>query len=72
MASPIREMIPIDIQTAWFVNPDGKKQLGRYLDRLGLNQGYLVIFDPGKKSWKEKLYYKQISYEQKKIIMVGL
>lgn len=161
MASPIQEMIPIDIQTAWFVNPDGtlnmekilkefqefyrrnsgawldryeykesaqhlllmaflqrvvnsggeiiremavgngridmlvrfkkqefafelkvkrdtytipdgKKQLGRYLDRLGLNQGYLVIFDPGKKSWKEKLYYKQISHDRKKIIMVGL
>ncbi|MCX6582760.1 MAG: AAA-like domain-containing protein [Candidatus Aminicenantes bacterium] len=161
MASPIQEMIPIDIQTAWFVNPDGtlnmekilkefqefyrrnsgawldryeykesahhlllmaflqrvvnsggeiiremsvgngridmlvrfkkqefamelkikrdaytipdgKKQLGRYLDRLGLNQGYLVIFDPGKKSWKEKLYFKEVSHDRKKIIMVGL
>jgi len=51
---------------------DGKKQLGRYLDRLGLAEGYLVIFDPGKKSWKAKLYYKKIPLGDKKIIMVGL
>jgi type II secretory pathway predicted ATPase ExeA len=51
---------------------DGKKQLGRYLDRLGLNEGFLVIFDPGKKSWKAKLYYKTISLDNKKITMVGL
>jgi hypothetical protein len=52
--------------------PDGKKQLGRYLDRLGLSEGFLVVFDPGKKSWKEKLYYKEASLGDKKIIMVGL
>lgn len=52
--------------------PDGKKQLGRYLDRLGLSEGFLVVFDPGKKSWKEKLYYKEVSLGDKKIIMVGL
>jgi hypothetical protein len=51
---------------------DGKKQLGRYLDRLGLNEGFLVIFDPGKKSWKAKLYFKTISLDSKKITMVGL
>jgi hypothetical protein len=51
---------------------DGKKQPGRYLDRLGLNEGFLVIFDPGKKSWKAKLYYKTISLDRKKITMVGL
>lgn len=52
--------------------PDGKKQLDRYLDRLGLNSGFLVIFNPGKKSWKEKLYFKTISLGSKKITMVGL
>ncbi|MCX6579739.1 MAG: AAA-like domain-containing protein [Candidatus Aminicenantes bacterium] len=51
---------------------DGKEQLGRYLDRLGLNEGYLVIFDPAEKSWTEKLYYNSIPVGDKTIIMVGL
>lgn len=50
---------------------DGKEQLHRYLDRLGLNEGYLVIFDPGKDDWEKKLYMKEITYNQKKITMVG-
>jgi hypothetical protein len=51
---------------------DGKKQLGRYLDRLGLKQGYLVIFDPGPGEWEEKLYYHEMALGDKTIIMVGL
>ncbi|MCX6579656.1 MAG: AAA-like domain-containing protein [Candidatus Aminicenantes bacterium] len=51
---------------------DGKKQLGRYLDRLGLKQGYLVIFDPGPAEWEEKLYYQEMAVGDKTIIMVGL
>lgn len=51
---------------------EGKEQLANYLDRLGLPEGYLVIFDPGKKKWEQKIYYKDISYNNKKIIMVGL
>ena len=50
---------------------DGKEQLHRYLDRLGLSTGYLLIFDPGKTGWDEKLYIKEIDYDQKRIIMVG-
>ena len=50
---------------------DGKEQLHRYLDRLGLNHGYLVIFDPGKGDWEKKLYIQDISYEGKTITMVG-
>lgn len=48
-----------------------KKQLDRYLDRLGLNQGYLVLFDPKKVDWEKKLYMKEITYNNKKITMVG-
>ena len=51
---------------------DGKKQLGRYLDRLGLNEGFLVIFDPGPAEWEEKLYYQKMAVGDKTIIMVGL
>jgi hypothetical protein len=55
-----------------FTLPDGKEQLSAYMDKLGLSTGYLVIFDPGKKSWKEKLYYKPVKLEEKQIIMVGV
>jgi hypothetical protein len=51
---------------------EGKEQLFNYLDRLGLTEGYLVIFDPSKKKWDQKIYYKDIAYNNKKIIMVGL
>jgi len=51
---------------------DGKKQLGRYLDRLGLKVGYLVIFDPGPAEWEDKLYYQEIPVGDKTIIMVGI
>ncbi|HLP45790.1 MAG TPA: PD-(D/E)XK nuclease domain-containing protein, partial [Candidatus Kapabacteria bacterium] len=51
---------------------EGKEQLSNYLDRLGLAEGYLVIFDPGKKKWEQKIYYKDITYNDKKLIMVGL
>ncbi|HLP59994.1 MAG TPA: ATP-binding protein [Candidatus Deferrimicrobium sp.] len=51
---------------------EGKEQLSNYLDRLGLTEGYLVIFDPGKKKWEQKIYYKAEIHNNKKIIMVGM
>ncbi len=48
-----------------------KKQLDRYLDRLGLDRGYLVLFDRSKSDWEKKLYMEEITYNQKKIILVG-
>ncbi len=64
--------LELKIKRDRYTIPDGKKQLVRYLDRLGLNNGFLVIFDPGKKNWKKKLYYKPVPLGEKKIIMVGL
>ncbi len=49
-----------------------KKQLDRYLDQLGLTEGYLVLFDPGEGDWETKLYMKDIVYNKKKITMVGV
>jgi len=43
-----------------------------HLDRLGLNHGYLVIFDPRKISWTKKLYFKTIIHNNKTITQVGL
>jgi len=41
-------------------------------DHLNLNHGYLVLFDPRKKNWTEKLYFKEITHNGKKITMVGV
>ncbi|MCP4148722.1 MAG: ATP-binding protein [bacterium] len=49
-----------------------KEQLDRYLDGLSLKEGYLVLFDPGKKEWDKKLFYKEAAFNGKKITMVGL
>jgi hypothetical protein len=51
---------------------DGKEQLTRYLDGLGLKEGYLVIFDPTDIDWEEKIYWKKELYKGKTIFMVGL
>jgi hypothetical protein len=48
-----------------------KDQLARYLDRLGLNHGYLVLFDPRDKDWEEKLYLKDITHQGKKLLLWG-
>lgn len=49
-----------------------KIQLDKYLDRLRLQEGFLVIFDPSEKEWKKKLYFNDIQFNGKKITMVGL
>lgn len=49
-----------------------KQQLDRYLDRLGLKEGYLIIFDPSDIQWEKKLFWKETTYNDKTIIMVGV
>lgn len=49
-----------------------KDQLVQYLDKLNLGDGYLVLFDPRESEWDKKLYWKEIAYKNKKLIMVGL
>ena len=49
-----------------------KQQLWNYLDRLGLDEGYLVIFDPTEGNWDDKIYSREIVHLNKKIIMIGV
>ncbi len=64
----------LELKVKWnnYTIEDGKEQLDRYLDTLGLKEGYLVIFDPADISWEEKIYWKGLTYNGKKITMVGL
>ncbi len=48
------------------------EQLAGYLDKLGLGEGWLVLFDLRKDlSWKEKLFVRETSHEGKVIRVVG-
>lgn len=64
----------LELKIKWgtYAVDDGKEQLARYLDGLGLDKGYLVIFDPGETPWEEKIYWKETQYNNKTIVMVGL
>ena len=48
-------------------------QLAAYLDRLGLVEGWMPVFDPDKsKPWDEKLYNRTLSLDGKTLHLVGL
>jgi len=53
---------------------EGVTQLSRYLERLQLDTGYLILFDRRKKvSWDDKLYQKEVEGENgRKIIVFGM
>ena len=49
----------------------GVRQLSRYLDRLGEDEGWLVVFDPRDTiSWEDKLYDKQVEGPDGKTIYI--
>jgi hypothetical protein len=64
--------LELKIKRDRFTIEDGKEQLDRYLDRLGLKKGWLVIFDPADIEWEEKLYWQETVYNDKTIVMVGV
>jgi hypothetical protein len=47
------------------------EQLAGYLDRAGENEGWLVIFDPSGKLWKDKVYYDKKLYKNYTIHVFG-
>ena len=64
--------LELKIKRDRFTIEDGKEQLARYLDRLGLKKGWLVIFDPAEIDWEEKFYWQETLYNDKTITLVGV
>ena len=64
----------VEVKTAKnFKGDDSYKQLADYLDKLGLPEGWMPIFDEDKsKSWKEKLYNRDVELNGKTLHVVGL
>ncbi len=51
---------------------EGKKQLTDYMDTLGCDTGWLIIFDRRKKqSWKSRLFWKTRRINDKEVHIVG-
>jgi hypothetical protein len=52
---------------------DGIVQISEYMDKLGENESWLIIFDrKTSKSWEEKIYWKEHIESGKRINIVGL
>jgi len=57
-----RHVLELKIRRGERTERQGVEQLSRYLDRLRMNEGYLVIFDQRPdRSWDDKLYEKDVA-----------
>ena len=64
----------VEVKTAKnFKGDDSYRQLADYLDKLGLTEGWMPIFDECKsKAWEEKLYTREVEFNGKTLHIVGL
>ncbi|MEE4355025.1 MAG: ATP-binding protein [Desulfococcaceae bacterium] len=51
---------------------EGLPQTAEYMDKCGAEEGHLVIFDRGEKSWEEKIFQREEEYEGRKIQVWGM
>ncbi len=56
-----------------FSREDGIEQAARYLDKLGMNKAYLILFEtrPGI-AWEQRLYREDIVQDGKQIVLLGM
>jgi hypothetical protein len=52
--------------------PDGISQLSNYMDTMGTNEGWLIVFDrTSDKTWDEKIFWETKQVDNKKIHILG-
>ncbi|MBK9262650.1 MAG: ATP-binding protein [Polyangiaceae bacterium] len=67
-----RHAIEVKLRRDTETEAEGLEQLAAYLDRLGLGEGWLVLFDLRETlSWQDKLFVREVEYEGKHIRIVG-
>ncbi len=67
-----KHAIELKIRRDTETEADALDQLAEYLDKLGITEGWLVLFDLRKElSWKEKLFIRETPHEGKVIRVVG-
>jgi hypothetical protein len=68
-----RHAIEVKLRRDTETEAEALDQLGGYLDRAGLNEGWLVLFDLRKgPTWEEKLFLREVTREGKRIHVVGV
>ncbi len=66
-----RHAIELKIRHSSETELDAFEQVARYLDGLGLSEGWLIMFDMRKRRWEKKLYQREVEHEGKTIRLVG-
>jgi len=67
-----RHAIEVKLRRDTETEAEALEQIGRYLDRAKLDEGWLLLFDLRKElSWTEKLFVREVAHEGKKIRVVG-
>ena len=64
----------VEVKTAKnFKGEDSYTQLAGYLDKLGLPEGWMAVFDEDKtKPWEEKLFARDVEFNGKTLHVIGL
>ena len=67
-----RHHLEVKIRRDTETERDALDQLARYLDHVGLAEGWLVLFDLRKGlSWEDKLFVREVEHGGKRIRIVG-
>ncbi|MEZ4985751.1 MAG: hypothetical protein R2795_12070 [Saprospiraceae bacterium] len=71
------QVIPIEIKMHHNARsqPDGLRQITRYMDRLGQQQGYLILFEkksPEELPWEERIRREVLEVDGKEVILMGM
>jgi hypothetical protein len=67
-----RHAIEVKIRRDTETEAKALDQVARYLDRAGLGEGWLLLFDLRKEvAWADKLFARDVEYEKKTIRIVG-
>ena len=67
-----RHAIEVKLRRDTETETEALEQVTGYLDRAGLDEGWLVLFDLRKEvSWADKLFMREVAHEAKTIRIVG-
>jgi Endonuclease NucS len=66
-----RHVIELKLRRRKTTEADAIEQLAGYLDRLGLSEGWLVLFDLRKIRWEKKIFQREVEHQGKRIRVVG-
>ena len=70
---PQRFVIELKLRRDQYCEEEGLEQIARYLDRLGMDHGYFILFEIDPKiPWENRIYRKEVKQDGKKISLIGM